>query len=300
MTTNSKIYGANKMDKNIIHEGNELEELNESIDSLHEETPQTNNNDNTIDNEEKNKDRLEFLVAILLGITAVFTAWATWIGSLHGGNQATNYTASNNAAAEANGLKSVGTTKMTGDLILCLDIENLVMDFLVAGMYGDEERELSDSFKIARGMNQFNYADFAIKYFEWDREDYRNAKMAEATPQEQINYVWNWATTVYENHGKIPEYVDFDEAYFSEANKKMEEAEQLLIAGNKDNEYGDSYNLVTVIYSIVLFVLGIVGVFKSMRNRLLLLCVAIFAFVIATIYMITIPLPTGFSIFNFF
>ncbi len=34
----------------------------------------------------------------LLGITALLTAWATWIGSLHGGNQATNYTKSNNIA----------------------------------------------------------------------------------------------------------------------------------------------------------------------------------------------------------
>lgn len=32
------------------------------------------------------------------------TAWATWIGSLHGGNQATNYTKSNNVAAEGNSM----------------------------------------------------------------------------------------------------------------------------------------------------------------------------------------------------
>ena len=32
--------------------------------------------------------KLEMLIAIFLGITALLTAWATWIGSLHGGNQA--------------------------------------------------------------------------------------------------------------------------------------------------------------------------------------------------------------------
>ena len=46
--------------------------------------------------------KIEILVAIFLGITALLTAWATWIGSLHGGNQATNYTKSNNLASEGN------------------------------------------------------------------------------------------------------------------------------------------------------------------------------------------------------
>ena len=40
----------------------------------------------------RSKDEiLEIVVVVLLGLTALLTAWATWIGSLHGGNQATNY-----------------------------------------------------------------------------------------------------------------------------------------------------------------------------------------------------------------
>lgn len=45
---------------------------------------------------------LEIIIAIFLGVTALATAWASWIGSLHGGNQATNYTTSNNLAADGN------------------------------------------------------------------------------------------------------------------------------------------------------------------------------------------------------
>ena len=40
------------------------------------------------------QNSVEILVAIFLGITALLTAWASWIGSLHGGNQSTNYTKS--------------------------------------------------------------------------------------------------------------------------------------------------------------------------------------------------------------
>ncbi|MGN0364031.1 MAG: hypothetical protein ACI4ET_14485 [Bilifractor sp.] len=43
---------------------------------------------------------IDLLIVIMLGVTAVTTAWASWIGSLHGGNQATNYAKSNNLASE--------------------------------------------------------------------------------------------------------------------------------------------------------------------------------------------------------
>ena len=51
----------------------------------------------------KSKEQIiEILTAVFLGITALATAWASWIGSLHGGNQSTNYTTSNNLSAEGN------------------------------------------------------------------------------------------------------------------------------------------------------------------------------------------------------
>lgn len=50
----------------------------------------------------KREDLVELFVVVMLGITALLTAWASWIGSLHGGNQATNYATSNNLAAEGN------------------------------------------------------------------------------------------------------------------------------------------------------------------------------------------------------
>lgn len=45
---------------------------------------------------EQKEKTLEIIVAIFLGVTALLTSWASWVGSLHGGNQSTNYTVSNN------------------------------------------------------------------------------------------------------------------------------------------------------------------------------------------------------------
>lgn len=88
--------------------------------------------------------------------------------------------------------------------------------------------------------------------------------------------------------------------YFEESNNLIAQSQELLEEGKRDNRNGDAYNLVNVIYSVVLFLLGIVGVFKNLPNRVVVLFIAIAGVVLATIYMFTIPLPTGFNILSFF
>ena len=88
--------------------------------------------------------------------------------------------------------------------------------------------------------------------------------------------------------------------YFVESRKLIAESQSLLEEGQRDNAHGDAYNLVNVIYSVVLFLLGIVGVFKSLPNRAAVMIIAIIGVILASIYMFTIPLPTGFNFLSFF
>ena len=88
--------------------------------------------------------------------------------------------------------------------------------------------------------------------------------------------------------------------YYETANELLAESEELLKEGQKDNANGDSYNLATVIYSVVLFLLGIVGIFKRLPNRKAVLCIAIVGLIATVVYMVTIPMPTGFSMSSFF
>ena len=90
------------------------------------------------------------------------------------------------------------------------------------------------------------------------------------------------------------------EKYFEDANALLAQSQELLEEGKLDNAHGDAYNLVNVIYSVVLFLLGIVGIFKNLPNRAVVLIVAVVGVVLATIYMFTIPLPTGFNFLSFF
>lgn len=70
--------------------------------------------------------------------------------------------------------------------------------------------------------------------------------------------------------------------------------------GKKDNLRGDSYKLVSVIYSLVLFLLGIVGVLKDLGSRKVLFIFSLGILIFGIIYMLTILMPTGFDITNFF
>ena len=96
-------------------------------------------NNKIIEKEKKEfftEDRLEIFVAIFLGITALLTAWATWIGSLHGGNQSTNYTKSNNLAAEGNSEYNSALQTYLSDLMAWNSIVNYEFEEEIANLNG--------------------------------------------------------------------------------------------------------------------------------------------------------------------
>ena len=91
---------------------------------------------------------------------------------------------------------------------------------------------------------------------------------------------------------------EFIDTYFTEANAKLEEAEKVLEQGRQDNANGDKFSLVTVIYSVALFLLGIVGVFKNATNKKIVLVISVVCLIVAVVFMCTIPLPASGGIFG--
>ncbi len=87
---------------------------------------------------------------------------------------------------------------------------------------------------------------------------------------------------------------------FSDALDVLRQSEEVLAQGQEDNANGDAFGLVTVIYTVVLFLLGITSTFKNTTNKMVVLIIASVGFVLATSYMFVLPLPTGFSLFGFF
>ncbi len=219
-------------------------------------------------------NRIEIIVAIFLGITALLTAWATWIGSLHGANQATNYTKSNNIASEGNAAYNSALQLYLSDLMAW----NTAMDY-------EFEKEIA----------QLNGKDKEVELID--------QKLTAYIKQNCSAILLEGLTYINENPGKYESPFEIEgltDKYFTEANKLIEESQDLLKEGQQDNANGDAYNLVNVIYSLVLFLLGIVGIFKSLPNRAVVMMIAIVGVILAAIYMFTIPLPTGFNFLSYF
>jgi len=211
------------------------------------------------------EELLEFIVVILLGITAVATAWSSWQGGLHGSQMDQKYTLANNLNAEANSMYNGGMQNLNQDLMLWNQLMSLGIDYAFAEMQNNEDEMYKVEFKYEQIMDDSVSEEFA-KAIEWSNEfdDY---------------------VSPFENE-------DFISTYFSASAEKFGEAEAMLEAGNENNTHGDNQGLVSVIYAVVLFMLGVSQSFKGLREKSILLVVSGVGFVAATIFMFTIPIVT--------
>ena len=232
------------------------------------------------------EDILEIVIAVFLGITALATAWASWIGSLHGGNMSTNYTKSNNLAADGNARWNEASQSLMQDMQIWNMISDYEVEILYANETGDTDQMYESAYKI-RFICTDNLTDEMAELIGYDFE---------FGADEIIDWVINSelsTTSPFDNQ-------DFIDSYYVDARAVLAESEAVLAEGQSDNKKGDTFNLVTVIYSVVLFMLGIVGTFRRLPNRMLITIIAIAGFLFGTIYMFTIPFPTGFNLFSFF
>ncbi len=254
-------------------------------------------NENIQNEEEKNTEEkskkldhsLEIVVVVMLGITALLTAWASWVGALHGGNQATNYAESNNFASEGNSEYNAGVQNLMQDMLLWNEISDLQIDIIFAQNHGEELALEQASNKMYYKLND-NLSEEMAAALSWDAEN------ASDDPTEAI---LSWM----ENEKALISPFDeegFADMYFETANELLAESNAKLEEGQKDNTNDDAFGLVTVIYGVVLFLLGIAGTIKSQKNRIVIITISLLSFLIATIYMLTLPLPTGFDIMSFF
>ncbi len=218
-----------------------------------------------------NKKKLDISVAFFLGIATLLVAWAGWIGSLHGGIQAINFTRSNNLAAEGNSEYDVAAQVYISDMFTWNTLRDLNFNMEVAKEKGDKEEAKIYESKINK-----------IK------KDSCSLRLKEALKKEG-----SLEKSPFEDE-------EFANSYFESAKAKLDESQAALEEGKNDNLHGDSYRLVTVIFSLVLFLLGIVGIFKEFGSRKALYAFAVIILLLGIIYMISIPMPTGFNISNFF
>lgn len=235
---------------------------------------------------------LEIIIVVMLGITALLTAWASWIGSLHGGVQATSYTVSNNLASEGNSEYNAGVQQMNQDMLLWGDISDMQMEISFAQTNEDPATVSKTCYQLFYKLDE-NLSEQMANYIGWN---YNLTEEEYADPEATV-LAWLEKDEAY-----VSPFFDEDytATYFETANNLLTQSQDKLEVGKEANSNGDAFGLVTVIYSVVLFLLGISGSFKSLKNKYAIVGISLLAFAIATIYMFTLPMPLDFSIASFF
>ena len=235
---------------------------------------------------------IELIVVIMLGITALFTAWGSWIGSLHGGNQATSYTTSNNLASEGNSEYNAGVQQMNQDMLLWNDVSDMQMEISFAQTAGDDVTVEKVCYQLFFKLDE-NLTERMAEAIGW------NYALSEEGAGDPVGTVLAWMENdeAYTSPFFDEEYVA---GYFETANDLLAQSQEALEIGKRANANGDAFGLVTVIYSVVLFLLGIVSSFHNTKNKIAIMIISLVAFLFATVYMFTIPMPTGFDIASFF
>jgi hypothetical protein len=98
---------------------------------------------------------------------------------------------------------------------------------------------------------------------------------------------WADAQTEYASPFEMEGYVD---SYYTDAAAMYDEGYAKIAEGDEHNHNGDVLGLVTVIFAVVLFLLGIANSFKNNTTKFVISIVSFAALVWGVVVMIGIPI----------
>lgn len=212
-------------------------------------------------NSEKFSKAFEMFIAILLGITAVLTAWAAWQGALYGSTQDKKYTIGNATLADGNARWNEASQTLAQDMNTWNQISALQVDLAYAQHYGDTDTAEAAQYKI--DMIMYSVSEELTAAIGW-----ANAQEQYATPFEMEGFI---------------------ESYYEDANAVMAEGYAAIEEGNVANRWGDQQGLVTVVLAVVLFMLGIVSTFKNAKTKMVVAGVSVAALIFGLVIMLEVP-----------
>ena len=206
---------------------------------------------------------IELFVAILLGLVAIVTAYASFQSSLYDGKMTQAYTVGSNLATEAESMYLEGNQQYVQDSQLWQTLTELRLDI------ANPDPAISEAAQIK----------YDTIYFQSVSEDFDGAiQRADA-----------------ENEANPDFYVDpsndedYQNSLFSGYSEKHDEGLAKIAEGDQANTFGDKLTLATVIMAVSLFLLGIAAVVSAFRIKLIMGGVAVVIFVVAVVIAATVP-----------
>ncbi len=182
--------------------------------------------------------RWEIVIVIILGLTALATAWSGYQASLWNGIQSSNYSQASGARTNAAQLRTAANQYRLADL-------TVFQNYIDAVLRGDDE--------IATFYRDRFRDEFDVAFQAWTALDPLENSSAPASPL------------------AMPEYtLAADRA----AQDLEARADALFAEGERANDHSDTYTLTTLLFAVVLFLAAVAQRFQYPRARVALLSLA--------------------------
>jgi hypothetical protein len=217
---------------------------------------------------------LNTITAIMLALCALTTAWASWVSDLHGSDQDANYAKAQRLNTEANASYN-------------LNSQTYIAAFNVWTYVYEENAEIKTLENGGDAQAAASKRKYLNDFIETNCPNYQNFKGA--------------IYTALEKGGTATPFDEYpEESFFSDSENLANEATQVRESGDWNNLASDSFGLVSLLYSLCLFLFGLVGFYKHLVQRKVVFGVGLAVFVVATVYMFSLPMPVNFDLANYF
>jgi hypothetical protein len=205
----------------------------------------------------------EVIIAVLLGIVSIATAYASFQSSLYGGQQAQAYTVGTNLSTEAESQYLEANQQYVQDSQLWQTLTELRLDI------ANPDPAIAEAAQIK----------YDTVYFQSVSEDF-GAAIERADAENEANPDFYVDPSDDE---------DYQNTLFGAYGDTKEKAEKTIASGDEANAFGDKLTLATVIMAVSLFLLGIAAVVTAFRIKLIMGGVGVAIFIVAVVIAATVP-----------
>ncbi|MDJ0336455.1 hypothetical protein QMG83_14605 [Salinibacterium sp. G-O1] len=209
------------------------------------------------------RKHVEVIIAVLLGLISIATAYASFQSSLYDGNMTQAYTTGSNLSTEAESLYLEGNQQYVQDAQLLDRLTDLQLDM------ANPDPAIADAAQIK----------YDLIYFQSVSEDFDRAITAADALNESDPDLY---------YSPLDDE-DYQASLFGTYAETKDQAVASIADGDKANTLSDKLTLATVVMAISLFLLGIAAVVGAFRIKLIMGSIAVVIFVLAAALTATIP-----------
>lgn len=213
--------------------------------------------------------RLDLLLAFMMALAAVGTAWAGFQSAKWSGVQANSYAAAGAARSEASREATGAAQRRNADVIS-----------FTAWLNALNAEIIDDPSRMPHGSYTPDPDHVSGFLFERFRPDFRPAVDAWLATQPLINP--DAPATPFD----MPEYQLPSEA---ESERLVDEADALAATARASNQRSDNYVLTAVVFALVLLFAGLAGKARHPHTRTALITMAAVALVGCLVTLVTFP-----------